>query len=81
MGLMRLQKKGQRDLNNSLTYLLSGIVIIYAVVELAPEIFSQLTELEDNADVPTWIAGLMFVVVGISLVMYVVKTFNFGNKK
>lgn len=81
MGLIKYQKKGQRDLNNSLTYLLSGIVIIYAVVELAPEIFSQLTELEDNADVPTWIAGLMFVVVGISLVMYVVKTFNFGNKK
>jgi hypothetical protein len=50
--------------------------VIFAVVSLAPEIFTELTNLESATGVPAWVPSIMFIVVGFALVLMVMKTFK-----
>ena len=76
MDLKNLQKKGQAGLNTKMTALIGAVIVIFLVVALAPEIFSELAVLDANADTPSWIPTVMFVIVGAGLVFLVWRTFN-----
>lgn len=68
-------KKAQAGLTSKMTSLLGGVILIFLVVALAPDIFSELVELEDNSDVPDWIYTVMVVIVGAGLVFLIYRTF------
>lgn len=77
MDLKNLQKKGQMaGLNSKMTGLIGAVIVIFLVVALAPEIFSELAVLDANADTPAWIPTVMFVIVGAGIVFLVWRTFN-----
>lgn len=74
--LLNAQKKAQKGLDSKMTGLIGAVIIIFLVTALAPEIFTQLGVLEANADTPSWVATVMFVIVGAGLVFLVWRTFN-----
>ena len=74
--LLNAQKKAQKGLDSKMTGLIGAVIIIFLVTALAPEIFTQLGVLDANADTPSWVATVMFVIVGAGLVFLVWRTFN-----
>ena len=74
--LYRLQKKGQKALNSKMTALIGGVVIVFLVVALVPEIFSEIAGLETNADVPVWLFTVITVIVSAGFVFLIWRTFN-----
>lgn len=74
--LKQLQKKGQAQISGKMTMLIGAVILIFLVVALAPEIFSQLDALETAGDAPAWVTTVMFVIVGAGLVFLVWRTFN-----
>jgi hypothetical protein len=70
------QKQAQASVDGKITTLIGGVIVIFAVVSLAPEIFTELTNLESATGVPAWVPSIMFIVVGFALVLMVMKTFK-----
>ena len=70
------QKQAQADAMNRINLLIGGVIVIFAVVALAPDIFTELTNLEGVVGVPAWVPSIMFIVVGFALVLMVMKTFK-----
>ena len=75
--LKAMQKKGQAGLNAKMTSLIGAVILIFLVVALAPEIFTNLATLSEvGSDVPTWVGTVMVVIVGAGLVFLIWRTFN-----
>lgn len=76
MDLKKLQKKGQAQVSSKMTTLIGAVIVIFLIVALAPEIFSELAVLEADADTPGWVPTVMFVIAGAGLVFLTWRTFN-----
>lgn len=59
--------------NKSIEKMLGSVMVIFVVVALTPEIFTQLGLL--GTETPAWITTILQVVVGVGLVMLVYKVF------
>lgn len=74
--ILNAQKRAQAGLNNKMTQLIGAVIVIFLVVALAPEMFTELGVLSANVDTPSWVATVMVVIVGAGLVFLVWRTFN-----
>lgn len=83
-------KKAQAGLTTKIASLIGGVVIIFLVVALAPDMFSEITTLENetmtinNSEgveeevsvAPSWLPAVLSVIVGAGLVFMIYRTFN-----
>lgn len=76
MDLKKLQKKGQAQVSSKMTTLIGAVIVIFLIVALAPEIFSELAVLDADANTPAWVPTVMFVIAGAGLVFLTWRTFN-----
>lgn len=74
--ILKSQKKAQAGLNGKMNALIGAVIVIFLVVALAPEMFTELGVLSANADTPAWVSSVMVVIVGAGLVFIVWRTFN-----
>lgn len=77
--LLKLQKRGQANVNNKITYLVGSLIVVVLATALAPEMFANITNLSNNSDVPGWLPSVVTVVVGAGIVFLIWKTIG-GNK-
>jgi len=70
-----LQKKGQAGLTGKMNALIGGVIVIFLVVALAPEIFDQLDVLSQSTTTPAWVPTVLFVVAGAGIVFLVYRSF------
>jgi len=76
MNKMLLQKQGQAVVNNKITYLIGALIVIVLAVNLAPEMFSSISNLSGDANTPSWVPTVLFVIVGAGLVFMIWKVFD-----
>lgn len=76
MDLEKLQKKGQAGVSSKMSALIGAVIVIFLVVALAPEMYTEIGILEANVDTPAWVSTVISVIVGAGLVFLVWRTFN-----
>jgi len=77
--LQDLQKKGSADVNSKVAYLIGALIVIVMAVNLAPEMFSGITNLGNetlNPDVPTWVPTVLVIIVGAGIVFLIWRAFG-----
>jgi len=73
--LHKLQKKASAQMNNTMTALITGLIVVVLATALAPEMFSNVAELETEEDVPEWVPVVMFLIIGAGLVFLIWRIF------
>lgn len=74
------QKKASSMMTNTVESLLIGLVVVILATALAPEMFLNIADLEDQSNTPNWVPTVLYVVVGIGLVLSIYYVFM-KNKK
>lgn len=74
--LAKLQERGQAGLSTKMTALIGAVIIIFLAVALLPEVFSEVSGLETNTDVPGWLFTVISVIVAGGFVFIIWRTFN-----
>ena len=71
----KLQKKASAQMTNTMTALITGLIVVVLATALAPEMFSNVAELETDEDVPEWVPVVMFLIIGAGLVFLIWRVF------
>ncbi|MFW6377225.1 MAG: hypothetical protein ACOCZ5_01140 [bacterium] len=70
-------KKAAFNVDSKMSSLIGAVIVVFLVVALAPEIFTELEDLTGtDSDVPEWVYTVMTVMVGAGLVFIVWRTFE-----
>ncbi len=62
-------------MTNTMTALITGLIVVVLATALAPEMFSNVAELETDEDVPEWVPVVMFLIIGAGLVFLIWRVF------
>lgn len=76
MNKLLLQKRGQKGLSSKMTALIGAVILIFLIVALAPEIYTQLNASDFTSNAPGWVPTIMVVMVSAGLVFLVWRTFS-----
>ncbi len=72
---MKMSRKGQTNMNSTVTALLTGLIVVVMATALAPDMFTNISDLEGDANVPSWVPTVMYLVVGAGLVFLIWNVF------
>lgn len=72
--LLLLQKKGQARIDNKISYLIGGVIVVVLVVSLAPTMFDEIANLTDLPSQIAFFQPVMYVIVGAGLIFLVWRT-------
>jgi len=64
--------------NLNLSVVFGAVILIFVIVALMPDIFTEVATLESDANIPTWVSTIIGVVVAGGFVMLIWNLF--GNK-
>jgi len=64
--------------NLNLSVVFGAVILIFVIVALMPDIFTEVATLEGDANIPTWVSTIIGVVVAGGFVMLIWNLF--GNK-
>ncbi len=66
-------------IDGKISALIGAVVLIFLITALAPDIFAQITTMENSTDIPAWVSTVFFVMVGAGLVFMVWSLFSQKN--
>ena len=70
-----LQKKASAQMTGTMTALITGLIVVVLATALAPEMFTNVAELETVEDVPDWVPVVMYLIIGAGLVFLIWRVF------
>jgi len=73
--LQKLQKKAQADIGNNIKYLIGGLIVVVAATSLAPDMFSNLSGLNESG-APDWVYTIGVLAVGMGIVFLILRAFD-----
>jgi protein-S-isoprenylcysteine O-methyltransferase Ste14 len=77
--LSEMKKKGASGVDSKINYLVGALIVIVLAVALAPEMFSGVSELENETNTPGWVPTVLYVIIGAGIVFLIWRAF--GNSK
>jgi hypothetical protein len=80
--ISEMKKKGASGIDSKINYLVGALIVIVLAVALAPEMFSGVSDLENetlNPNTPGWVPTVLYVIIGAGVVFLIWRAF--GNSK
>ena len=86
-----MMKRAQSSINNKMTLLISGVVLVFLIAQLAPQMFTSLAdgastnvtvtnstggEVTVEDPIPSWVVSVLTVIIGAGVVFMIWRHFN-----